>query len=240
MSIHCKLWCPTDLTSVQQTPKTYLTYLPDLLYPLRGQSALCGIFAMLQVRHLLKTFCLLFFTPCIWVNSKRKAPKGNKLFSCMVDPFSERKKNNFDVVAAPLPRKCILSLNTHVQYYCSFQGGSSVAVLLCPRVSGFNSSDTETPFLYLNLCILNGTVSTKLYDKRDDFDFDTVNFPFLGSDAHRHTTYLNLLDSPELLQILVTLIALLKPWLPNFLGRVIVILTLQRRFRNFIAATVPW
>ena len=34
-----------------------------------------------------------------------------------------------------------------------------------------NSSDTEAHFLYLNLCISNGTVSTKIYDKRDDFDF---------------------------------------------------------------------
>ena len=60
----------------------------------------------------------------------------------------------------------------------------------------------------LNLCKSNGTVSTKLYDKRDDFDFDIVNFPFLDGDApgvpHMGCTYLNLLDSPELLQILVT------------------------------------
>ena len=41
-----------------------------------------------------------------------------------------------------------------------------------------NSSDTEAPFLDLNLCISNSTVSTKIYDKRDDFDFDIVNIPF--------------------------------------------------------------
>ena len=41
-----------------------------------------------------------------------------------------------------------------------------------------NSSDTEAPSLDLNLCISNGTVSTKIYDKRDDFDI--VNFPFSG------------------------------------------------------------
>ena len=29
-----------------------------------------------------------------------------------------------------------------------------------------NSSDTEAPFLDSNLCISNGTVSTKIYDKR--------------------------------------------------------------------------
>ena len=48
-----------------------------------------------------------------------------------------------------------------------------------PTELQLNSSDTEAPFLDLNLCISNGTVSTKIYDKRDDFDFDIVNFPFL-------------------------------------------------------------
>ena len=52
-----------------------------------------------------------------------------------------------------------------------------------------NSSDTEAPFLDLNLCISNGTVSTKSYDKRDDFDFDIVNFPFLDDDVPRRTSY---------------------------------------------------
>ena len=33
-----------------------------------------------------------------------------------------------------------------------------------------NSSDTEATFLDLNLSIPYGTVSTKIYDKRDDFD----------------------------------------------------------------------
>ena len=42
-----------------------------------------------------------------------------------------------------------------------------------------NSSDTEAPFLDFNLYISNGIVSSKIYDKRDDFDFDIVNFPFL-------------------------------------------------------------
>ena len=41
----------------------------------------------------------------------------------------------------------------------------------------------------LNLCISNGTVSSKIYDKRDDFDFDIVNFPFLDSDVPRRTSY---------------------------------------------------
>ena len=41
-----------------------------------------------------------------------------------------------------------------------------------------NSSDTEAPFLNLNLSITNGIVSSKIYDKRDSFYFDIVNFLF--------------------------------------------------------------
>ena len=52
-----------------------------------------------------------------------------------------------------------------------------------------NFSDTEVPFLDLNLCTSNGTVSTKNYDKRDDFGFDIVSFPFLDGDVPRHTSY---------------------------------------------------
>ena len=33
-----------------------------------------------------------------------------------------------------------------------------------------NSSDTEDPFLDLHLTISDGFVSSKIYDKRDDFD----------------------------------------------------------------------
>ena len=38
-----------------------------------------------------------------------------------------------------------------------------------------NSSDTEAPFLDLNLSITNGIVSSKIYDKRDDFNFQTIS-----------------------------------------------------------------
>ena len=48
-----------------------------------------------------------------------------------------------------------------------------------------NSSDTEAPFLDLNLSITNGIVSSQIYDKRDDFNFEIVNFPFLDGDVPR-------------------------------------------------------
>ena len=47
-----------------------------------------------------------------------------------------------------------------------------------------NSSDTAAPFLDLNLSITNGIVSSKIYDKRDDF-----NFPFLAGDVPRSLSY---------------------------------------------------
>ena len=56
-------------------------------------------------------------------------------------------------------------------------------------LNGANSSNTEAPFLYLNLCISNGTASTKIYNKRVGFDFDKVNFSFLDDDVPRRTSY---------------------------------------------------
>ena len=50
-----------------------------------------------------------------------------------------------------------------------------------------NTSDTEAPFLDLHLSISNGFVSSKIYDKRNDFDFDIVNLPFLDGDVPRST-----------------------------------------------------
>ena len=41
-----------------------------------------------------------------------------------------------------------------------------------------NTSDTEAAFLDLHLSISNNIVFTKIYDKRDNFDFEIVNFPF--------------------------------------------------------------
>ena len=52
-----------------------------------------------------------------------------------------------------------------------------------------NASDTEAAFLDLNLSIHNDIVSTKIYDKRDDFNFDIVNFPFLDVDVPQRPSY---------------------------------------------------
>ena len=52
-----------------------------------------------------------------------------------------------------------------------------------------STSDTEAVFLDLHLSISNDIISTKIYDKGDDFDFEIINFPFLDGDAPRSTSY---------------------------------------------------
>ena len=66
----------------------------------------------------------------------------------------------------------------------------------------------------VSLSISDGFVKTKIYDKRDDFDFDIVNFPFLdGYYLVRHPMvfiFLNLFDLLEFLVMLMTLILVKK------------------------------
>ena len=57
------------------------------------------------------------------------------------------------------------------------------------QLNNANSSDTEAPFPDLHLTILDGFVSSKIYDKRDDFDFDILHFPFLYGDIPHATFY---------------------------------------------------
>ena len=63
---------------------------------------------------------------------------------------------------------------------------------ICPsalQLNKANTSDTKATFVDLNLSISNDIVSTKMYDKCDDFDFEIVNFPFLDGDVPCSTSY---------------------------------------------------
>ena len=46
-----------------------------------------------------------------------------------------------------------------------------------------NSTDTEAADFDLHLLISNGFVSSNIYDQRDDFDFEFVNFPLFDGDV---------------------------------------------------------
>ena len=57
------------------------------------------------------------------------------------------------------------------------------------QLNKVNTSYTKAAFTDLHLSISYDLVSTKIYDKRDDFDFEIVNFQFLDGDVPRSTSY---------------------------------------------------
>ena len=52
-----------------------------------------------------------------------------------------------------------------------------------------NTSDKETSFLDLNIKVVSSNIHTSVYDKRDDFGFPIVNFPWLSGDVPRLPSY---------------------------------------------------
>ena len=52
-----------------------------------------------------------------------------------------------------------------------------------------NTSDKETSFLDLNIKVIGSDIHTSVYDKRDDFGFPIVNFPWLSGDGPRLPSY---------------------------------------------------
>ena len=52
-----------------------------------------------------------------------------------------------------------------------------------------NTSDKETSFLDLNIKVIGSDIHTSDYDKRDDFGFPIVNFPWLSGDVPRLPSY---------------------------------------------------
>ena len=66
----------------------------------------------------------------------------------------------------------------------------------------------------LHLSISDGFVKTKIFDKRDDFDFDIVNFPFPDGDVPRSASYgvyiSHLFVLPECPVMSMTLILVIK------------------------------
>ena len=52
-----------------------------------------------------------------------------------------------------------------------------------------NTSDKETSFLDLNIKVIGSDIHTSVYDKRDDFGFPIVNFPWLSGDVPKLPSY---------------------------------------------------
>ena len=52
-----------------------------------------------------------------------------------------------------------------------------------------NSNEKSASFLDLQLSVTENSINTKIYDKRDDYSFNIVNFPHLDGDVPRATSY---------------------------------------------------
>ena len=111
-----------------------------------------------------------------------------------------------------------------------------------------STSVTEAAFLDLHLLISNDIVSTKIYDKRDDFDLEIVNFPFLDGDVPRSTSYgvyisqlIRFARASNYVADFNTRNRLLtQKLLRNFLNKAISIINFAKHFQNFIDDTMIW
>ena len=107
-----------------------------------------------------------------------------------------------------------------------------------------NASDTKAAFLDLHLSISNDIVSTKIYDKRDDFDFEIVNFPFLDGDVPRSTSYgvyiSHLIRFARASSYVADFNTRNKLLTLNFLNKAIGIINFAKHFQNFIDDTMIW
>ena len=93
-------------------------------------------------------------------------------------------------------------------------------------------------FLDLHLSISNDIVSTKIYDKRDGFDFEIVNFPFFDGDVPRSTSYGVYISQPNRFARASSHVVDFKTrnyvQLRNFFNNVISIINFAKLFLNFI------
>ena len=57
------------------------------------------------------------------------------------------------------------------------------------RLSKANACDKETTFLDLDIKVHDNNMHTSVFDKRDDFGFPIVNYPWLSSNVPRLPSY---------------------------------------------------
>ena len=100
-----------------------------------------------------------------------------------------------------------------------------------------NTSDTEAAFLDLHLSNSNDIVSTKIYDKSDDIDFEIVNFPFLHGDVPRSTSYGVYISQLIRYARASSYVADLTQ---KLLKQAIGIINFTKPFLNFIDDTIIW
>ena len=82
----------------------------------------------------------------------------------------------------------LMCMQNFIKIFKSFKRKGPFLDLHLTISDGFVSSETyNIPDLHLS--ISDDFVSSIIYDKRDDFEFANVNFPFLDGDIPRATSY---------------------------------------------------
>ena len=114
-------------------------------------------------------------------------PMGTNCASLVADLFLFCYERDFMIsLSDDKPADVIDAFNTTSRYLDDILNINNV--YFDNMVSQIYPSELQV-FLDLQLSISNDIVSTKIYDKRDDFDFEIVNFPFLDGDVPRSTSY---------------------------------------------------
>ena len=110
------------------------------------------------------------------------------------------------------------------------------------QLNKVNTSDAEAAFLDLQFSISTDIISTKIYDKHDDFDFEIVNFPFLHGNVPRSTSYGVYIS--QRIRFATASIYITdfnthnKFYLRNFLNKAIGIINFEKPFLDFIDDTM--
>ena len=81
-------------------------------------------------------------------------------------------------------------IHSHANLFFSIKFKNNLSLPSQLTVEKANKSDHLADYLDLTFIIdSGGKLSTRLYDKRDDFDFHIVNFPFLSSNIPSGPSY---------------------------------------------------
>ena len=132
-------------------------------------------------------------------------------------------------------------LNCECFQYASLIDRLPVALKTCTPVIKSGFEIIEAPFLDFHLTISDGFVSSKIYDKRDDFDFDIVNFPFIDGDIPRATSYgVYISQLIRFARVSSHVVDFNTRTQRNFSNKVIGITNSVKRFKNSVDVTMNW
>ena len=123
-----------------------------------------------------------FFTSKYHKHTLWACQKVCKAFLFLLDNIFIRfgTKSHQTLLGMPMGKNCVPLLQI---CFCLV----SKIPLCCPKqlhLNKANTSDTEAPFLDLNLSFYNNIISTRIYDKLDNLDSDKIiNLTFLDGDV---------------------------------------------------------